>query len=200
MQTKCHELNKELDELRSLITVAECEKENLIEVERRKCREEVASMKHLMQEKLDSMKRNYDVEMGKMKKELEKLECELVELKSSENDNLLSVVTKSFKQKVGSLNSSTANNSNLNSFDDNSLIKQRAEVSQHDDEFDMMVPFEEELKVLKEKLRMTDTKLQIYELSLAQLMKHFGTDPVCNVIKSKVNNSDIDLVSQVIYY
>lgn len=49
LQEELRRLQSELDECRSLVTVAECEKENVVETEERKRKEEVASIQHIME-------------------------------------------------------------------------------------------------------------------------------------------------------
>lgn len=49
LQDELRRLQSELDECRSLVTVAECEKEYVVESEQRKHKEEVASIQRIME-------------------------------------------------------------------------------------------------------------------------------------------------------
>lgn len=49
----------------------------------------------------------------------------------------------------------------------------------------LVVPLEEEIKALKDKLRATDEQLRNYETAFADLVKGLGSDSLAEMIKGK---------------
>lgn len=49
----------------------------------------------------------------------------------------------------------------------------------------LVVPLEEEIKALKDKLRSTDEQLRLYETAFANLVKGLGSDSLSEMIKGK---------------
>ena len=190
-------LQKELDENKSLLMVSELQKENEIDYYKQKHNEEIGLMRLSLNEQLGSFRLQHDQEVENLKKVINEKainDNDVFNLKSlqqqqqpqTKNESMLSVVTKSFKQKVGSLNT-TLNTSSLlgSSFDDKQ--QQLKLVREQEEEFDFLVPLEEETKMLKEKLRNTDKKLNSYEKILKILMSEFGIERICGLINSCSN-------------
>nr|XP_037288279.1 rab GTPase-binding effector protein 1-like isoform X4 [Rhipicephalus microplus] len=118
---KLHALQRDLDEARSLLLVAQCEQENELEAERRRHREEMASLQHILKENTEEALRSsgrYEKELARCKKHSERLEQELHELRAQQaqdREGVLAVVTKSLKQKVGNLSPNPFSSSSDNS-------------------------------------------------------------------------------------
>lgn len=181
-------LQKELDENKSLLMVSQLQKENEIDYYKQKHNEEIGLLRLNLNEKLESIKSRYDQEVEQLKKTTsEKSSSSCGEndsvfsskgQQSGRNESMLSVVTKSFRQKVGSLNTSGLLNSSL---DDKQPTKS---IRDQEEGFDFLVPLEEEIKMLKEKLRNTDKKLNSYEKILTILMNEFGIERICDLINA----------------
>lgn len=105
-------LQKELDESKSLLMVSQLQKENEVDYYKQKHNEDVNRIRLNLNNKLEAIKLQYEEEIENLKRLInEKQENDqqnLNNLKSQsiKNESMLSVVTKSFKQKVGSLNTS----------------------------------------------------------------------------------------------
>ncbi|XP_023237572.1 rab GTPase-binding effector protein 1-like isoform X2 [Centruroides sculpturatus] len=215
LESELSKLQTELNESKSLVAIAECQKENEIEAEKQKCQEEIASLQHIMKEAMADATRNssskLEKELIKLKKFNDKLEAELNEIKSQqakEREGVLAVVTKSLKQRVGGLSSpipftsSSETTENLEesmrkswqllkipvcglwkSLDKEVWIKE----AQEDAEMlrSLVVPLEEEIKALKDKLRSTDEHLRMYETAFSGLVKGLGSDSLAEMLKGK---------------
>ncbi|XP_035213175.1 rab GTPase-binding effector protein 1-like isoform X2 [Stegodyphus dumicola] len=193
LQEELRRLQSELDECRSLVTVAECEKENVVETEQRKRKEEVASIQRIMEEAVSEAVRNtssrYEKEISQLQKTNEKLEAELQELKNREKtdisrEGVLAAVTKSLKR-VGNLGSPLPFTSSTGESIEN--LEESMRKAQEDAEMlrSLVVPLEEEIKALKDKLRATDEQLRLYETAFADLVKGLGSDALSEMIKGK---------------
>ncbi|GIY77172.1 rab GTPase-binding effector protein 1, partial [Caerostris darwini] len=193
LQKELRRLQTELDECRSLVTVAECEKENVVESEERKRKEEVASIQKIMEETIAEAVRNessrYEKELNQMQRTNEKLEGELQELKNKEKTDLsregvIAAVTKSLKR-VGNLGGPLPFTSSTGESIEN--LEESMRKAQEDAEMlkSLVVPLEEEIKALKDKLRSTDEQLRVYETAFANLVKGLGSDSLSEMIKGK---------------
>lgn len=79
-------LQGELDEARSLLLVAQCEQENELESERRRHREELASLQHILKENAQEALRSsnrYEKELVRCRRHAERLEQELHDLRAA---------------------------------------------------------------------------------------------------------------------
>ncbi|EEC10028.1 conserved hypothetical protein, partial [Ixodes scapularis] len=183
-------LQAELDEARSLTMVAECQRENELETERRKHREELASLQHILKENTQEALRSssrYEKEMARYKKLSEKLEQDLHELRTQqaqEREGVLAVVTKSLKQKVGNLSPNPFSSSSDNSVEN---LEESMRKAQEDAEMlrSLVVPLEEEIGALKDKLRSTDEQLHVYEAAFSGLVRGLGSGSLGDAIRGK---------------
>lgn len=183
-------LQAELDEARSLTLVAECQRENELETERRKHREELASLQHILKENTQEALRSssrYEKEMARYKKLSEKLEQDLHELRAQqaqEREGVLAVVTKSLKQKVGNLSPNPFSSSSDNSVEN---LEESMRKAQEDAEMlrSLVVPLEEEIGALKDKLRSTDEQLHVYEAAFSGLVRGLGSGSLGDAIRGK---------------
>ncbi|GFT27011.1 rab GTPase-binding effector protein 1 [Trichonephila clavipes] len=193
LQKELRRLQSELDECRSLVTVAECEKENVVETEERKRKEEVASIQRIMEEAVSEAVRNtssrYEKELSQLQKTNEKLESDLQELKNKDKtdisrEGVLAAVTKSLKR-VGNLGGPLPFTSSTGESIEN--LEESMRKAQEDAEMlrSLVVPLEEEIKALKDKLRSTDEQLREYETAFANLVKGLGSDSLSEMIKGK---------------
>uniref|UniRef100_A0A6B0VEW5 Putative non-specific serine/threonine protein kinase n=1 Tax=Ixodes ricinus TaxID=34613 RepID=A0A6B0VEW5_IXORI len=190
MEESLRRLQAELDEARSLTLVAECQRENELETERRKHREELASLQHILKENTQEALRSssrYEKEMARYKKLSEKLEQDLHELRAQqaqEREGVLAVVTKSLKQKVGNLSPNPFSSSSDNSVEN---LEESMRKAQEDAEMlrSLVVPLEEEIGALKDKLRSTDEQLHVYEAAFSGLVRGLGSGSLGDAIRGK---------------
>ncbi|XP_076364321.1 rab GTPase-binding effector protein 1-like isoform X2 [Tachypleus tridentatus] len=191
LEAEVKKIQAELNEARSLVTIAECQKENEIESERRKCHEEIASLQHIMKEAVSDAMRStsshFEKEISRLQTANQRLEAELQELRSErskEREGVLAAVTKTLKQRVGNLSPhpfSTSNDSNENLEDSMKKAQEDAEMLKS-----LVVPLEEEIRVLKDKLRSTDGQLRMYETAFSGLVKGLGSGgDLADLIKGK---------------
>lgn len=113
-----------------------------------------------------------DGEIRRLRNLVTRLELEVQELRNSiDKDNPFAAVTK-LARKVGSLTNSTPSPSpspSVTTVNDTSnqddYLEQSMKKAQEDVEVmrSLVLPLEEEIKVLKDKLRTTDEQLQVYE-------------------------------------
>ncbi|KAK7080238.1 Zinc ion binding [Halocaridina rubra] len=127
LRAQCRQLQEELEEAHSAVTIAQCTAENDIAVEQRKCQEEIATFQQLMKEEVANAVGQtggrYEGEIKRLKKLTERLEAEkqhyrrLYERQLEDSDNrtkgesllspgVLSAVTKSLAKRVPSLSPS----------------------------------------------------------------------------------------------
>ncbi|OAD54885.1 Rab GTPase-binding effector protein 1 [Eufriesea mexicana] len=160
-------LKNELDEAKSQLVVADIKIQNDILIEKRKAQEEIASLQRVIHETMEESscsRKQLDTEMAKLKMTLSKLQEENTLLKSQlprdppiDGPQIsLSTVTKTIARKVVSQLGADA----LSLGPDN--LEESMRKAQEDAEVlrSLVVPLEEEIKALKEKLRATDDELQ----------------------------------------
>ncbi|XP_012154454.1 rab GTPase-binding effector protein rabaptin-5 isoform X2 [Megachile rotundata] len=176
-------LRNELDEAKSQLVVADLKIQNDILIEKRKAQEEIASLQRVIHETVEESscsRKQLDAEVSKLKMTLSKLQEENALLKSQlprdppiDGPQIsLSTVTKTIARKVVSQLGADALSlgpDNLeesmrkvkrykaftNHLKDHNEAQEDAEVLRS-----LVVPLEEEIKALKEKLRATDDELQ----------------------------------------
>lgn len=128
LRSQVQQLQGDLEEAHSAVTIAQCTAENDVAVEQRKCQEEIATVHQLMKEEVanavDQTGGRYEGEIKRLKKLTERLDAEkqhyrrLYERQLEESDirnkgesllnpGVLSVVTKSLAKRVPSLSPST---------------------------------------------------------------------------------------------
>ncbi|XP_050711995.1 rab GTPase-binding effector protein 1-like isoform X2 [Eriocheir sinensis] len=124
LRSQVQQLQADLEEAHSAVTIAQCTAENDVAVEQRKCQEEIATVHQLMKEEVanavDQTGGRYEGEIKKLKKLTERLDAEkqhyrrLYERQLEESDirnkgesllspGVLSAVTKSLAKRVPSL-------------------------------------------------------------------------------------------------
>ncbi|KAG7198691.1 hypothetical protein KM043_001689 [Ampulex compressa] len=167
LQEENAKLKNELDEAKSQLVVADLKIQNDIMIEKRKAQEEIASLQRVIHETVEESscsRKQLDAELSKLKLTLCKLQDENALLKSQQPREppvdgpqiSLSTVTKTLARKVVSQLGADA----LSLAPDN--LEESMRKAQEDAEVlrSLVVPLEEEIKALKEKLRATDDELQ----------------------------------------
>lgn len=150
-------LQHESDEFKSQIVVMECTRENEMDDEKVKVQHELASLHQVIRETTRS-KKECERDVKKLRKANEKLEAEVQELKTpnpptESKEGVLSAMTKTIAKKVSVLNAYSQSNENIHENLEESMKK-----AQEDAEVlrSLVVPLEEEIRALKEKLRAAD--------------------------------------------
>ncbi|XP_076758033.1 rab GTPase-binding effector protein rabaptin-5 isoform X1 [Xylocopa sonorina] len=194
LQKENAKLKNELDEAKSQLVVADLKIQNDILIEKRKAQEEIASLQRVIHETVEESscsRKQLDAEVGKLKMTLSKLQEENALLKSQLPKDppldgpqiSLSAVTKTIARKVVSQLGADA----LSLAPDNleESMRKVKRYAQEDAEVlrSLVVPLEEEIKALKEKLRATDDELQkCKEAQLPKKPQEVGTsEPTCDM-------------------
>ncbi|XP_017760774.1 PREDICTED: rab GTPase-binding effector protein 1 isoform X1 [Eufriesea mexicana] len=164
-------LKNELDEAKSQLVVADIKIQNDILIEKRKAQEEIASLQRVIHETMEESscsRKQLDTEMAKLKMTLSKLQEENTLLKSQlprdppiDGPQIsLSTVTKTIARKVVSQLGADALSLGPDNLEES--MRKVKRYAQEDAEVlrSLVVPLEEEIKALKEKLRATDDELQ----------------------------------------
>lgn len=154
-------IQRELDELKSLVLVAECRSDNERELSDQRTKEEISSLQLLVQETIEESSickadlESLQEDNKRLRQENRELKEGIVQLQQEPTSlAVLSHVKKTLVRKLG------ADLSRDDSLDDsmrkvNKYAQEDAEVLRS-----LVVPLEEEIKALKEKLRSTDEELQ----------------------------------------
>ncbi|XP_022242790.1 rab GTPase-binding effector protein 1-like isoform X2 [Limulus polyphemus] len=205
LEVKVRQLLKELEETKSLLAVVECQKDNEIENEKQKCKEEIASLQEILTERslicflieavgdaATGSSNCYETEIARLQQINEKLDAELNEMKAREREGVLTSVAKSLKQRVGSISPHTFSTWNDNSENLEDSMKK----AQEDSEIlkSLVVPLEEEISILKEKLRYTSDQLKIYETAFSSLVNGLGSESLVDVMKDQ---NPVDVLGQL---
>ncbi|KAL6257458.1 hypothetical protein P5V15_011029 [Pogonomyrmex californicus] len=182
-------LKNELDEAKSQLVVADLKIQNDIMIEKRKAQEEIASLQQVIHETVEesSCSRKQLVnEVSKLQSALSKLQEENALLKTqlprdppADGPQIsLSTVTKTLARKVASQLGADS----LSLGPDN--LEESMRKAQEDAEVlrSLVVPLEEEIKALKEKLRSTDDELQkCKEVLLKRRQEPGSFEPSCDM-------------------
>ncbi|KAL3244930.1 hypothetical protein MRX96_018511 [Rhipicephalus microplus] len=163
---KLHALQRDLDEARSLLLVAHTSS-------RRTPKRPCAA--------LGATRRSWRAARSTP----ERLEQELHELRAQQaqdREGVLAVVTKSLKQKVGNLSPNPFSSSSDNSVEN---LEESMRKAQEDAEMlrSLVVPLEEEIKALKDKLRSTDEQLHVYEAAFTGLVHGLGSGTLSDAVR-----------------
>lgn len=158
-------IKKELDEVKSQLLVAEYKNQHEFQHQERKAQEEIASLQQLVQDTIE--------ESSICKADLERMREEAVKFRQENRDlrellthqqhdtpslaPVLSHVKKTLARKLGADSSGSHDNLDDSMRKVNKYAQEDAEVLRS-----LVVPLEEEIKALKEKLRTTDEELQSY--------------------------------------
>ncbi|XP_026280859.1 rab GTPase-binding effector protein 1 isoform X1 [Frankliniella occidentalis] len=176
-------LHSEVEELRRQLAVTDLNSKNYLEEEKRKCFEQIASLERLLHETVDEStdsQNRMELELKHLQACNERLELELAEFRKApmaaneerhqERDRsdpppiqIFTQATKTFARKVLSeLGADSSSTSGKDSLEDsmrkvNKYAQEDAEVLRS-----LVIPLEEEIEALKEKLREAHEELQKY--------------------------------------
>lgn len=193
-------LKQELDEAKSQLVVAGLTLESNITVEKRKAEEEIASLQQLVHETVEessTCKTIYDMEIKKLYGIIQQLETENQELKTEKQQSpqhstqeqtslapsvVLSNVKKTLARKLGADSFvSQDNTDDVRKVDDDDHAQEDVEVLRS-----LVMLLENEVKVLKDKLRTTDEQLQ-----KCQQCRHFETEGQTELFSSESQNRPV---------
>ncbi|KAG5887200.1 hypothetical protein JTB14_016685 [Gonioctena quinquepunctata] len=168
LQEQIARLKNELDDCKSQLVVDSITLESNFEVEKRKAREEIATLQRLIHESVEessSTRTIYDTELTKLETYIQHLQKEITDLKREKNQSpqhisqdhsslapsqVLNVLTKGWK-KLGA-----------DSFSSQDSVEDSSKKTEEDAEVlrSLVEPLADQIKALKEKLRATDSQLQ----------------------------------------
>ncbi|XP_071582622.1 rab GTPase-binding effector protein 2 isoform X1 [Temnothorax nylanderi] len=187
-------LKNELDEAKSQLVVADLKIQNDIMIEKRKAQEEIASLQQVIHETVEESscsRKQLVSEVSKLQLALSKLQEENALLKTqlprdppTDGPQIsLSTVTKTLARKV--VSQLGADSLSLGPDNLEESMRKVKKYAQEDAEVlrSLVVPLEEEIKALKEKLRSTDDELQKYkEVLLKRRQQEPGSfEPSCDM-------------------
>ncbi|XP_018363944.1 PREDICTED: rab GTPase-binding effector protein 1 isoform X2 [Trachymyrmex cornetzi] len=187
-------LKNELDEAKSQLVVADLKIQNHILIEKRKAQEEIASLQQVIHETVEESscsRKQLVSEVSKLQLTLSKLQEENALLKTqlprdppTDGPQIsLSTVTKTLARKV--VSQLGADSLSLGPDNLEESMRKVKKYAQEDAEVlrSLVVPLEEEIKALKEKLRSTDDELQkCKEVLLKKRQQEPGSfEPSCDM-------------------
>ncbi|XP_012339362.1 rab GTPase-binding effector protein 1 isoform X1 [Apis florea] len=193
LQKENAKLKNELDEAKSQLVVADLKIQNDILIEKRKAQEEIASLQRVIHETMEESscsRKQLDTELTKLKMTLSKLQEENALLKSQlprdpplDGPQIsLSTVTKTIARKVVSQLGADALSLGPDNLEES--MRKVKRYAQEDAEVlrSLVVPLEEEIKALKEKLRATDDELQkCKETQLQKKQESGSSESTCDM-------------------
>ncbi|XP_074642216.1 rab GTPase-binding effector protein 1-like [Tubulanus polymorphus] len=173
LQLKVNRLQTEVDDIKTATVLSESCRQNELDELQRQYQEELASLQHIMKESIAEAERstaqNYEEDRHRQLKNNEILEQELLDLRAKlhqEREGLFASVAKSLKTKVGAgIVGLSQESENL----EESMRKaqENAEILRS-----VVEPLEEEISVLKQKLRESTSRVDELE---AQKATHLPT-------------------------
>lgn len=188
-------LQSEVEELRRQLAVTDLNSKNCIEEEKRRCSEQIASLERLLHETVDestSAQNRLELEIKHTQALNERLEAELADYRkaavgSSEerhNDKdksdpppiqILTQATKTFRKVLSELGADSSSSAK-DSLEDN--MRKVNKYAQEDAEVlrSLVIPLEEEIEALKEKLRDAHEELQRNKVSQQDSTIKKGSD------------------------
>ncbi|XP_043264629.1 rab GTPase-binding effector protein 1 isoform X1 [Colletes gigas] len=213
LQEENTRLKNELDEAKSQAVVADLKIENDILIEKRKAQEEIASLQRVIHETVEESscsRKRLDAEINGLKATLSKLQEENALLKSQlprdppvDSPQIsLSTVTKTIARKVVKQIGADALSLGPDNLEES--MRKVKRYAQEDAEVlrSLVVPLEEEIKALKEKLRATDDELQKCKeaQSLRKQRESGSFEPMCDMcanyeaqlVKMQANAKDME--------
>ncbi|XP_037091001.1 rab GTPase-binding effector protein 2-like [Pollicipes pollicipes] len=184
-QERVSQLQRELDDSRTQLAVAEVTFENQLDVERRKHAEEIASIQHLEKEQASSSLEDHTLrhqaEIRQLRAQLRQLQQQQQQLLQQPAEeaagfgpHVLTAVTKQLAKKItlgGAVTSAAGTQASPLGSQEN--LDQSMRRAQEDTEMmrSLVIPLEEEIQALKQKLRDTDAQLQVQLTAREQLIR-----------------------------
>ncbi|CAG0895893.1 unnamed protein product [Darwinula stevensoni] len=197
LQKEVQRLQSELDDAKSQVTIAQCTLEN-VEVENHRWQEEVATLRRVLSD-VEEEKLNIQQALEHKKDKNQKLNVELSRLRrliKPDQDAGESILA-SLKKRVGaiaageiSINPPQSTSTSIGSSSDPGSLEnledsmRRAQEEQQVLQ-NIVAPLEEEILVLKDKLRLTDEQLQAYEQCQADVVN--GSKELATLVQESKN-------------
>ncbi|XP_014228047.1 rab GTPase-binding effector protein 1 [Trichogramma pretiosum] len=162
LQTENTKLQHELDEAKSQLVIVDLKNQNDIDLEKRKAEDEIASLQQIINATVQdssSTRKELEMKISKLKEENNNLRLQIMQNSSAEGLSL-STMTKSLAKKVASQLDSLS----LGSDNDDIASRNKRHADEDAESLrSLVVPLEEEITALKEKLRTTDDELQKFK-------------------------------------
>ncbi|KAK2724105.1 rab GTPase-binding effector protein 1-like [Artemia franciscana] len=181
-------LLSELEEARQINAIAQLTWSDEIQRVERRYKEELETIQALLEENVQAAgsaaKLEAESEIRRLKGIVNRLELELSEYRAADKDTNVFSTMKTFARKVGNLTpnmlSATSLTNSFLSLDD-SIDKEQLSASclkkvESDDELSLVASLEEEVKHLKDKIRVQDQQLQHYESQHVAVGDEVGTN------------------------
>ncbi|XP_054740604.1 early endosome antigen 1 [Anastrepha obliqua] len=210
--TKCqadrNNLQRELDELKSQFVVADLKSENELHLKEMKAQEEISSLQQLVQDTIEEST-ILKAELERLKEESNRLWQENRELRDNVQQQqteptglapqqMLSQVKKTLRKFGGESAGNVLSNSftQQDSFDDNKLRTSKRDYAQEDAEVlrSIVVQLQEEMAVLKEKIREADEELRNSNAA-ANVMPKEDETPKDDTSINKSTSIDINAIT-----
>ncbi|OXU17019.1 hypothetical protein TSAR_006357 [Trichomalopsis sarcophagae] len=166
LQEENSKLQHELNEVKSQLVIVDIKTQNDIDLEKRKAEDEIASLQQIITSTVQdssTTRKEYESRISKLKEENNNLRLQLMQSSSLDGPQIsLSTMTKSLAKKVAS--QLGADSLSLGSENEDSSSKSKRHADEDAEVLrSLVVPLEEEITALKEKLRTTDDELQKYK-------------------------------------
>ncbi|KAJ8676549.1 hypothetical protein QAD02_012336 [Eretmocerus hayati] len=175
LQEENLKLQNELGEVKSQLLIVDLKTQNDIDLEKRKAEDEIASLQQIINSTVQdssASQKELEIKISKLKEENNNLRLQIMQNSSPDSPQLsLSTMTKIAKKVASQLG---ADSLSLGSETEDTSVKNRRHADEDAESLrSLVVPLEEEIKALKEKLRTTDDELQKFkEKEEALLNKH----------------------------
>ncbi|XP_014209189.1 rab GTPase-binding effector protein 1 [Copidosoma floridanum] len=156
----------ELNEVKSQLVIVDIKTKNNIDLEKRKAEDEIASLQQIITSTVQdssAARKELETKISKLKEENNNLRLQLMQNSPLDGPQIsLSTMTKSLAKKVAS--QLGADSLSLGSENEETSSKNKRHADEDAEVLrSLVVPLEEEISALKEKLRTTDDELQKYK-------------------------------------
>ncbi|KAI4499253.1 hypothetical protein M0802_005513 [Mischocyttarus mexicanus] len=212
LQEEKGKLKNELDEAKSQLVISDLKLQSDISTERRKAQEEIASLQQVIHETVEEsscVRKRQDTEISKLKSSVVKLQEENVMLKSQlprepqlDGPQISLSTVKTLARKVASQLGADALSLGPDNLEESMRKAQEDAVVLRS----LVIPLEQEIKALKEKLRTTDDELQKFKEGQLQKkqLESGNSQEACDMCRNyeaqlvKVQETVKDLEKQLI--
>ncbi|XP_058788659.1 rab GTPase-binding effector protein 1 [Phymastichus coffea] len=190
LQEDKEKLQHELDDCKSQLVIVNIKTQNEVDLEKRKAEDEIASLQQIINSTVQestAVRKEWESKISKLKEENNNLKLQLMQSTIPDGPQLsLSTMTKTLAKKVAS--QLGADSLSLASENDEISSKNRRHADEDAESLrSLVVPLEEEIKALKEKLRTTDDELQKFKEKEEQILnkqlkaREMGTESACDM-------------------
>jgi len=172
LQEENSKLQHELNEVKSQLVIVDIKTKNDIDLEKRKAEDEIASLQQIITSTVQDSsvaRKEMENKISKLKEENNNLRLQLMQNSPLDGPQMsLSTMTKTLAKKVAS--QLGADSLSLGSENEENSSKNKRHADEDAEVLrSLVVPLEEEISALKEKLRTTDDELQKYKEKEEQL-------------------------------